>query len=246
LVFQPEFSDEDSSKIVNIKSILYVVPQIDFAIPKPIKTIFTTQDHYLTLLIWLKGLSQKNKEYGLLFARLAFQKTRCFYQNLPQGETPLLADYLQQKVLVDPDLHNDSFYPQILVSKKLLSDITIKLQIIEKTLLSDSSASLQFLFEEVSPILGKYYRKLRLKFSGPEQALEALWGQKKNGIDYSDLQSLLSLEELDNLPNNTNLLDENFLPETFFSEYKNKLISEEILPLDKFVQRHSQRKEKIY
>ena len=57
-----------------------------------------------------------------------------------------------------------------------LNHLTGKLQRIGKLLRNTGSISTQGLFEEVSLILGKYYRKFRLEVSDIEEALEALWG----------------------------------------------------------------------
>ena len=246
LVFKPELSGkDDDDKVVNVKSILYLVPQIDQPLPEPSKAFFMTLDPHLTTLSWLQDLSQKNREYQGLFTRLTFQNARCLYQNLlPQGETPSLAACLEQKVNVDAELHpGESFYPRILVSQNLLTTLTEKLQKVEKILLHNRSANLQTLFEEVSPILGKYYNKLRLEFHDPEEAMEALWEYKKSNIDYSYLSSLFSNEELNNLPNTQTVSDENLIPDTFLEEYKNTLISGRS-PLDNFIRRHNHRRKK--
>jgi len=245
LVFKPELGGNDD-KTVNVRSILYLLPQMDLAIPDSTKTFFTSLDPHLTILSWLIDLSKKNSEYSLLFSRLVFQKTRSVYQSLlPQNEIPPLAECFGQKVLVDSVLQNDSFYPQILVSKNLLRDVSEKLEIIEKTLLNNPSASTQILFEEISPVVGKYYRKLRLEFNDPKEALDALWGEKKeNGVDYSKISSLLTPEELSSFSCKTSVLDEKQTPDMFVGEYKNKFVSERRPPLDRFIQRHSQRKRK--
>src|SRR5262249_52943665 len=148
-------------KTVNVKSIFYLLPQIDLPIPEVIKTFFTTLDPDLTVLSWLKDLSQKNQDYQLLFSRLAFQRTRCIYQ----GETPSLATCLKEPVHVDPRLQNGHFYPQILVSQETVNCLAEKLQMIGRVLINNRSISTQGLFEEISPIIGKYYRKLRLEFN---------------------------------------------------------------------------------
>ena len=244
LVFKPELTGKDEKKVVNVKSILYLFPQIDLPIPESIQAFFTTLDPHLTILAWLQDLSQKNWDYQLLFTRLTFQKTRCHYQNLfPQSEALPLIVCLEQKVYVDPHLDSHSFYPQILVSKDLLTSLLEKLQIIGKTLLNNRSVTLQAVFEEVFPVLGKYYRKLRLEFNDPDEALEALWGHKKNGVDYSFLSSLLDVEEFSSLPHKQIESDENLVPETFFKEYKDILILGDSA-LDRFIRRHSERKKK--
>jgi len=192
----------------------------------------------LTILSWLQDLSMKNREYSCLFARLAFQKARLVYQSFgPRDEAPSLARCLQQKVSVDDD---PSFFPQILLSKSLVTSLTEKLQIIEKTLANKGLVSAQILFEEISPVLGKYYRKLRFEFSDVEEAEKALWEKQKNGINYSEAKSLLSPEGVESGGNNKNGSDEDLLPEMFQDEYKKKLIAGES-PLDQFIRRHSQR-----
>jgi len=141
------------------------------------------------------------------------------------------------------ELYGDSFDPNILISKGLLSSLLEKLQIIKKTLLNNRSISAQILFEEISPALGKYYRKLRLEFTDPEEALEALWGERKNGVDYSSISSLLNSEELRTLPMENSFLLESTRPEDLIQEFKNQIVSGQI-PLDLFIQRHSLRKRK--
>jgi len=243
LVFKPELTGKDDEKIVNVKSILYLLPQIDLPIPESIRTFFTSLDPHLLTLQWLQDLTQKNQEYQLLFAKLAFQRTRCLYQNLlPQSETPSLPACLQQKVSVDPELHGDSFCPQVLLSKDLLICFIEKLRMIEKTLLTNRSVSTQIIFEEISPILGKYYRKLRFEFNDSEEALEALWGIKKNDVDYSCISSLLDGDE--GLSSTWIITELDETPETFFRGYKERLMSGQQSPLDEFIRRHSQRKRK--
>ena len=240
LVFKPELHGKGNKAIVNIKSILYLLPQIESILPQSIQTFYTTLDPHLTIFSWLQDLAKKNREYQLLFTRLAFQKTRCLYQNLlPESSTPLLSDCLKQSVHVDSEIHGDSFYPKILVSHDLLGSLIEKLQIIEKTLLKNGSASPQVLFEEISPALGKYYRKLRFEFTDPEEALEAVWGVQKNGVDYSYISSLLNPEEFDQHKNQ--LASKQKIPEKFFKEYKNLLNSGEA-PLDRFIKRQNSRK----
>jgi len=220
LVFKSEIK---SPNIVNVKSMLYLLPQIDIPIPESVKTFFATLDPNLTIFCWLQDLSQKNIEYSLLFTRLAFQKTRSIYQSLlPESEVSILATTLQQKVHVDPKLQSESlFYPQILVSQNLLRSLAEKLKKAQKILLTNRPVSPQALFEEISPILAKYYRKLRLEFSDPEESLEALWGNKKNNVDYSDISSLLDHEEFNILPENKIEIDGSLTPpEPFFKNIR--------------------------
>ena len=244
LIFKPELSGKGDRQTVNVKSILYLFPQIDHPIPESIKTLFMTLDPHLTILSWLKDLAQKNWEYQLLFSRLAFQKTRCIYQNLlPQSETPSLKICLKKTVHIDLELQNDSFFPQILVSQVTLSHLTEKLQRIGKTLRNGGSISTQGLFEEISPVIGKYYRKLRREFSDIEEALDAVWGIKKNGVDYSYVFSLLDREELSNLWDIIGLDPTLQVPETFFKEEKDFLASCDSV-LDRLVMRHQERRKR--
>ena len=244
LVFKPELTGKDEKKVVNVKSILYLLPQIDLPIPESIKTFFTSLDPQLTTYAWLQDLSQKNREYQLLFTKLAFQRTRCVYQNLlPQSQVPSLSTCLQQKVQVDHELHAGSFNPQVLISKDLLTCFIEKLQMIEKTLLANRSVSTQVLFEEIFPLLGKYYRKLRFEFSDIEEALEALWGNKKDGVDYSYISSMLDHEELNNLSRSRNGIIETLVPEMLLQEYKDVLSSGQSA-LDGYIRRQNQRKKK--
>ena len=163
------------------------------------------------------------------------------YQDLPPLSSAIpLAISFQQKVLVDHETHGESFYPQILVSQSLLKSLTGKLQILEKILMTNGSISTQRLFEEISSVLGKYYRKLRLEFDNPEEAEGALQGKKKDGVDYSYVLSLLDDEEFSSSSNNQNGLDENQIPEMLLKEYKEILISGQSA-LDQFTGRHNSR-----
>jgi len=228
-VFQSEPSLDD----INVKSILYLLPQMDNikSIPESVQIYFTTLDPELTTLAWLKDLSIKNEAYKVLFARLSFQNTRCFYQNLHfQSNVPSLEECVKKAIEVDGD---NSFLPQILVSAALTDSITEKLQKIEKTLMNNRSASPQIVFENISPILAKYYQKLRLEFNNdPETAINALSGGS------SCLTSLADNEELKSLPNPQP--DENLKrqsPEKLFQINKQKLS----FPLDSFIKRQSVR-----
>ena len=243
IVFQPELTGDYDRKMVNVKSILYLLPQIDLRIPDSVKTLFMTLDPDLTIFSWLKDLSQKNQDYQLLFSRLAFQRTRCIYQNLlPESEIPSLTLCLKEPVIVDPKCQNDSFYPQILVSQETLNCLAEKLQMIGQALRNNHSISTQGLFEEISPILGKFYRKLRLEFNDPKEAFEALCGKKKDNIDYSFLSSVLDLLEFGSMWGVIGL-DTNVPPETFFKEYKD-LLFEGQSPFDRFIKRHQERRKK--
>ena len=243
LVFKPELIFDN---LVNTRSMLYFMPEIDLAIPESVKAFFMTLDPHLMILLWLQDLSQKNRDYQILFARLPFQKTRCLYQNLlPHNKVPSLETRLQKGLLVDPDLPFDSFYPQVLVSQSLMVKIAEKLQRIEKTLQNPHLVNTQALFEEISPALGKFYRKLRLESSDLEAAMEALWGDKKDGVDYSSISSLLDQEEFSCLSKNVIEQQNNIesFPEVFFEEYKSILASRRS-SLDNFIRRHNHRRKK--
>jgi len=252
LIFGPELTGDDDGK-VNIRSALYLLPLMDNSIPTSIQTYFTTLDPDLILFAWLHDLERKNREYGLLFARLSYQHARSQYQGLsPQDKTPSLAVVIQEKIKVDSKLfesHNQPFSPQIMVSKNLLSRLQTKLNKIQKVFLDNRSTSPQILFNEISAMLGKYYQRLRLEFRCPEQAIEALWGERnKGGIAYCYISSLLNVEKLSSTIKIENALEnerKECEPESFFEEWRKTLTCENRqTPLDSLIKRHSERKMK--
>jgi len=209
--FEPELCGQDCQTI-NVKSILYLLPQIENKpIPESVQTYFTTLDPHLTTFAWLKDLSRKNQDYKLLFERLSFIK-------------------------VDGD---KSIHPYIHVSKNLVNGIAEKLQKIERALVKNRAISTQNLFEEVSPILARYYQKLRLEFSDIKVASEALWRSQNH------LSSLLNNEGLDNDSSKTNSHNQKQLcsPEDLFEMLKRNLATG-ATPLDKFIMKHNIRKMK--
>ena len=217
LAFKPELIGGDG-KTVNTKSVFHLWPLMDKPVSKEIRTYFTTLDSNLTALAWLQDLSKKNKEYELLWKRLSYHQAR--------------------KIQVEVELSP----ARILVSKNLVNTIVDKLQKIERILLNSPSASIQTLFEEVSPLLGRYYKRLRSTFNDPKVALEALWGQKQNGIDYSHLSSLLN--DADN-----QLIEyedcKEVDPDKLFDDCKNLLArSSSQTPLDSLIRRHREKRRK--
>jgi len=190
---------------VGNKSILYLFPQMENKpFPESIQTYFTTLDPHLTTFAWLKDLAKKNQEYGLLFDKISFQNAH--YE-------------------VDGD---KSFCPHIHVSKNQVNGIAEKLQKIERALVKNRSLSVQDLFEEVSPILAKYYQKLRLDLPDLRRAFgEAIWDNQKNTEEIND-----SKEDLCN-------------PEDLFDLFKNNLATG-ATPFDKFIMKHNIRKMKNF
>jgi hypothetical protein len=195
-VLEETLKESKEGKRVHLKSMLYTLPLMNEKIPSESLASFLTLLPEIRGLSFLKALEKRNRAYTHLFTELKFLDDNAHRKGiqLKRKESGLPESYLKNlfaTYLLPIDIDPFCFH-------RLLTHLNKINERLQQAYASqeDSSLTFQDLFNEVHPLIGPYYQKLRETLPNPYQAIEALYGiAPSESKDYTLLSSLIEEEQ---------------------------------------------------